>query len=315
MMFLSTFRHLRDAGILGINGRNAEIIMAYNPRSLFPTVDNKMITKELAALHDIPTPGLYGTIRKHGDIRKIESIIHDKESFAVKPARGSGGSGILLVRENKENFFITRGNRVIKTADLLYHVADILSGIFTLEGQDDIAIIEALINPDPFLESITFQGVPDIRIVVYHGVPIMAMARLPTSASDGKANLHGGAIGAGIEIKTRRTITAVHKNTVVKVHPDTGNPVSGFQIPYWEKTLLMAARSLEMTGLGYIGADMLIDRDRGPLLLELNARPGLAIQIANRAGLLKRIEKVNNAPAEIFLNPQNRVEWARNNIS
>ena len=291
MMFPGSFRHLREAGILGINRRNAEIIMAYNPRSLFPTVDNKVITKELAALHDIPTPALYGTIRKHGDIRKIESIIHDKGSFAVKPARGSGGSGILLIREKKANFFITQRDRVIKTADLLYHIADILSGIFSLEGQDDIAIIEALINPDSVLESVTYQGVPDIRIVVYHGVPIMAMARLPTSASDGKANLHGGAIGAGIEIKTGRTITAVHRNSIVKVHPDTGNPVSGFQIPHWEKMLLMAARSLEMTGLGYIGADMLIDRDRGPLLLELNARPGLAIQMANRAGLLKTNRK------------------------
>ncbi len=78
--------------------------------------------------------------------------------------------------------------------------------------------------------------------------------------------------------------------------------------------LLMAARSLEMTGLGYIGADMVIDRDRGPLLLELNARPGLAIQMANRAGLLDRIQKVNNAPGWIFSRPERRVEWAGNNL-
>jgi D-alanine-D-alanine ligase-like ATP-grasp enzyme len=45
-----------------------------------------------------------------------------------------------------------------------------------------------------------------------------------------------------------------------------------------------------MTGLGYIGADIVLDRLRGPVLLELNARPGLAIQVANQCGLLHRLE-------------------------
>ena len=313
-MFLTRFKDLRAAGILGMNRRNAEIIMAYNPRSNFPTVDNKVLTKELAALNDIPTPLLYGVITRHGDIRKFDSIIEGRKSFAVKPARGSGGSGIVLVKEMTRRFMITAGGRTIKPADLLYHLADILSGIFSLEGQDDSAIIEALVDPDPVFESVTYKGVPDIRVVVYRGVPVMAMARLPTSASDGKANLHGGAIGAGIEIRTGRTNTAVHRDTIVKAHPDTGNPVSGIAIPYWEDMLLMTARSLEMTGLGYTGADMVIDRDRGPLLLELNARPGIAIQMANRAGLLERIKKVM-PPSGIFSHPEKRVEWARNNIS
>lgn len=313
-MRLAGFKDLRKAGILGINGRNSDIIMTHNPRSNFPTVDNKVLTKELAALHDIPTPALYGVIQQHGEIRRFDSIIGNRDSFAIKPARGSGGSGIVLVRETTERLFITTSGREIKPEDLIYHLADILSGIFSLEGQDDSAIIEALINPDPVLESVTYQGVPDIRIVVYRGIPLMSMARLPTSASDGKANLHGGAIGAGIDIKTGRTITAVHKDVIVDVHPDTGNPVSGIDIPHWDRMLLMAARSLEITGLGYLGADIVIDRDSGPLLLELNARPGLAIQMANRAGLLERIEKVNRAPADIFSSPERRAEWARENF-
>jgi D-alanine-D-alanine ligase-like ATP-grasp enzyme len=39
-------------------------------------------------------------------------------------------------------------------------------------------------------------------------------------------------------------------------------------------------------GLGYLGADIVLDHRQGPLLLEANARPGLAIQIANGQGLL-----------------------------
>jgi alpha-L-glutamate ligase-like protein len=314
MAWTGGFRRLRDAGVLGMNGRNAHLIMAFNPRSRFPLVDNKVVTKELAAAHNIPTPELYGIIRKHGDMRQFDIITEGRNSFVVKPARGSGGSGIILIRERDGTVLVTESGRTLTKADLLYHITDILSGIFSLEGQDDHALIEALVHPDEVFATVTHRGVPDIRVVVYRGVPIMAMVRLPTVASQGKANLHGGAIGAGIELATGLTVTAVHRSHIVTRHPDTGNPVEGITIPGWEKVLLMAARSLEMTGLGYVGADMVLDRDRGPLLLELNARPGLAIQMANRSGLLKRIGKVDLAPSEMFADPERRVEWAQRNL-
>jgi len=65
-----------------------------------------------------------------------------------------------------------------------------------------------------------------------------------------------------------------------------------------------------MTGLGYLGVDLVIDRDHGPLLLELNARPGLAIQLANHSGLFARLQLVDKAPPEIFVTPEARVGWA-----
>jgi alpha-L-glutamate ligase-like protein len=308
------FKGLLEAGVLGMNNRNAEVIMAHNPRSRFPLVDNKVVTKELAARQDIPTPQLYGVITKHGDVKNFDSIVRDRDSFVVKPARGSGGSGIVLIRERNKTDLVTESGKTVTVPDLRYHITDILSGVFSLEGQDDQAIVEALIHPHEVFAAVTYRGVPDVRIVVYRGVPIMAMVRLPTAASDGKANLHGGAIGAGIDLALGLTITAVHRSSIITHHPDTGNPVSGIKVPHWERMLLMAARSLEMTGLGYIGADMVIDRHRGPLLLELNARPGLAIQMANRAGLLKRIRKVDEAPENIFTTPESRVEWARQNF-
>ncbi len=314
MIRFAAFKNLRQAGILGMNSRNSDIIMAYNPRSGFPLVDNKILTKEAAALHGIPTPSLYGVIKKHGDLGKFNSIIGNVDSFALKPARGSGGSGIVLVREALPRFFVTTSGRKITPVDLVYHISDILSGIFSLEGQEDSAIIEALIEPHPVFEPVTYKGIPDIRVIVYRGIPIMSMVRFPTSASDGKANLHGGAIGAGIQIGTGLTNTAVHKNTIVNVHPDTLNPVSGITIPDWDKILHMAAVSWEMTGLGYIGADLVLDRAKGPLLLELNARPGLAIQMANRAGLMDRIKRVDSAPASLFSDPAARVAWAQQNL-
>ena len=74
--------------------------------------------------------------------------------------------------------------------------------------------------------------------------------------------------------------------------------------------LLMAARTFEMAGLGYLGVDLVIDHERGPLLLEMNARPGLAIQIANRAGLYGRLKCVDHGTTEAFATPETRVAWA-----
>ena len=311
-MILDGFRGLRDAGVLGINYRNAGYIMAHNARSRFPLVDDKVQTKRLAEKFGIPIPELYAVVENHGDIAKLPEILGKRREFVIKPARGSGGSGIILIQDRRDEGFVTQSGRVMSMDDFAYHIASILSGIYSLEASEDAAIIEALIHPDPVFDRVTFQGgVPDERVIVYRGVPVMAMVRLPTEASDGKANLHQGAIGAGIDIGSGVTLTAVHRSRIVSRHPDTENSVSGIQLPHWDKLLTMAAAATEMTGLGYLGADFVLDREKGPVLLELNARPGLAIQMANRSGLRLRLDRIDQAPPEIFLTPASRVAWAR----
>jgi alpha-L-glutamate ligase-like protein len=313
-MIFEAFRRLKQAGVLGMNRRNADYIMRCNPRSFFPRVDDKVLTKKLAESFEIPTPPLYYVVDRYGDVAGLQEALQDVRKFAVKPARGSGGSGIILIRDCTEKGYVTQSGELISPQNLFYHISDILSGIYSLSGLEDRAIVEALIHPAPVFDAVSYQGVPDIRIVVYRGVPVMAMVRLPTKASDGKANLHRGAIGAGIELSQGVTITAVHRSMVVSDHPDTGNPVSGILVPYWEKMLWIAARSFEMTGLGYTGVDLVIDQDRGPLLLELNARPGLAIQLANRKGLKERLDKIDQVPPGVFASPEARVQWARENF-
>ena len=178
-------------------------------------------------------------------------------------------------------------------AQLRHHVSNILSGMFSLGGQQDKAMIEYRVQFDPVFETVTYQGVPDIRIIVFLGIPVMAMVRLPTRASDGKANLHQGAVGAGIDMGTGVTLKGVLDNEIVDEHPDTGALVTGLEIPSWDFILESSARAYEVTELGYLGVDMVIDRDRGPLVLEMNARPGLNIQIANGAGLAQRIGRID----------------------
>jgi alpha-L-glutamate ligase-like protein len=304
-------RYLEEGGILGMNRRNAEYIMAFNPRSAFPRVDDKILTKQLATEHQIPTPPLYHIIEYHGDLTGFEKAVSGHPQFVIKPARGSGGGGIVLVTGRSPGGFIKPSGEVISKVDLVYHISGILSGIYSLEGLEDRALIEGLVIPDPVFAAVAYQGVPDIRIIVYRNIPLMAMVRLPTRSSDGKANLHQGAIGVGIDMASGKTLKGVHGSLVIEHHPDTGNPVSGIQVPYWEKMLGMASRSSEMTGLGYVGVDLVVDQSQGPLLLELNARPGLAIQIANRDGLYGRLKRIDLAPPEIFETLDSRVAWAR----
>jgi len=310
-VILKTARRFRDRGLLGINLRNRDYVMRCNPRSCFPLVDDKLKTKSLAKKHQIPTPPLYHVIEHHGDVGRLDRVLETHSSFVVKPSRGTGGSGILLITGRAEEGFVKQDGKVFSWKDLTYHIQDILSGIYSLEGLEDRAFLEGLVHPDPVFAAVTYRGVPDVRVIVYQGVPVMAMVRLPTRASDGKANLHRGAIGVGINMSSGTTLAAVHRSGVVTDHPDTGHPVAGIQVPYWEQMLLMAAKAKEMTGLGFLGVDMVIDQALGPLLLELNARPGLQIQVANQDGLFHRLERVDKAPRALLVTPESRVDWAR----
>jgi len=121
---------------------------------------------------------------------------------------------------------------------------------------------------------------------------VMAMLRLPTRQSNGKANLHQGAIGVGVDLATGVTLRGTWLNNKISKHPDTTNAVDGVQLPNWDGFMKLAAGCYELCGLGYIGVDMVLDQDKGPLILELNARPGLNIQIANDCGLTHRAHAV-----------------------
>jgi len=285
-------RQLTRMGVLGLNRRNTDYTLMYNPRRLYPLVDDKLATKKLAQHADIAVPELYEVVEKNYQVRTLPKILEQHPDFVVKPAHGSGGEGILVISGHSKQMYRNVDGSLLSQEELCYHISNILSGAYSLGGQPDKALIEYRVRPDPLFEAISYQGVPDIRVIVFLGVPVMSMVRLPTRMSGGRANLHQGALGAGIDITTGTTLTAVWRNDIVTEHPDTGNRVAGIKIPDWEKLLRLASRCYQLTGLGYQGVDIVLDKDKDPLILELNARPGLNIQIANRSGLLLRLNLV-----------------------
>lgn len=298
---LGVARRLRTQGVLGMNRRNAEFIQAYNERRLYPLVDDKLQTKRLALAAGMAVPELYGVMATPHDTVRLEAIVAGRRDFVVKPAHGSGGDGILVISGKSARsqgvFRLVEGSFI--TADAIrYHVTNIVSGRYSLGGHRDCAMVEYCVQPDPVFEAVSYRGVPDVRVLVFRGYPAMAMVRLPTRASHGKANLHQGAVGAGIGLATGQTLFGVQHNQAALDHPDTGEPINGIQVPQWEVLLELAARCYELTRLGYMGVDLVLDRDHGPLILELNARPGLSIQIANRCGLLHRLRRLEQEPTD-----------------
>jgi alpha-L-glutamate ligase-like protein len=290
--------------ILGLNRRNQEYIRLYNPSSGKSIADNKILTKRILAKESIETPEVYKLIRTKKQLEFLdwESL---PKSFVIKPNKGTGGNGIIVFYGKKkgELAWIRPNGTVMSQRDILLHIENILEGRFSMGSKNDIAIIEERIKTDPLLKQYSYKGVPDIRIICFNQVPVMAMLRLPTRRSNGTANLHSGAICTGIDMGTGITTYSMHM-TSASFQTDSyrlidstldlkeNKPLSGIQVPYWNEMLEIALKCQRATGLGYIGVDIAIDAEKGPVVFEVNARPGLGIQVANQAGQRWRLEKV-----------------------
>ncbi|MGX1203001.1 alpha-L-glutamate ligase-like protein [Marinobacter sp. MBR-105] len=307
-------RRLKKLGMLNMNRRNVDYIARYNDRSSYPLVDNKLKTKLAVSEYGVKTPKLLQVVRQQHEISHFREMAEDLAGFAIKPAKGSGGKGITVITGRDGDDFIKASSAHISVAMLERHLTNILAGLYSLAGTPDVAIVENLVQSSPALARYSFQGVPDIRIVVFQGYPVMAMLRLATTASDGKANLHQGAVGVGLDIGSGQSLNAVQFNRPITLHPDTGLALENIRIEDWENMLEMAARCYEATGLGYMGVDLVVDANEGPLLLELNARPGLAIQMANGCGLLPRLNAIESLKRPHF-SPRERALFAMESFS
>jgi alpha-L-glutamate ligase-like protein len=290
---LKAARRLKECGILGMNCRNAALILDHNPRRLYPIVDDKLRMRNLCQRIGVPTPAIFGFIKSYGQLRRVADLLRLRDDFVIKPNRGSAGRGVLVIVDRDGDQFLRHNGERLGFEHLRQHLSDILSGMYSLGGRPDEALVQQRVHLHPAFEPISYKGIPDIRVIVYRNVPAMAMLRLPTKASNGRANLHQGGIGTGVDLKTGLTHHAVLRNRACEHHPDTNVPVVGMRVPHWREVLEMSRRAAEAVGLGYVGIDIVVDADEGPLLLEANARPGLAIQIANGRGLKPRLAEID----------------------
>lgn len=278
-----------------MNSRNLEYVRPFNKKKARRLADEKLYSKKILRKNKVSVPKLLGRIASHEELENFDWTTLPG-GFALKPNRGFGGEGIVVVfarKKNRPDTWVKADGGTVTIEDLKAHIRNILDGSFSLSSTPDVAFFEERLKLLKFFKPYSFKGIPDIRVIVFNRVPVMAMLRLPTRASDGKANLQQGAIGVGIDLATGITTTAIHgKGQSIEYIPESELVLSGLKIPYWKDVLTLAVTAQEISGLGFLGADIAIDRDHGPTIIELNARPGLSIQLANMAGLKERLERV-----------------------
>ncbi len=279
-----------DHGILGLNARNLLYIKPFNPRKAVAFADDKMKTKAFLSARGVPTAKVFARIETRRQLKLFDfSSLPDE--CVLKPNYGFGGEGIIILRGRKNGVFLEQGKTPISSEALAEHIEDILDGKYSVNGRFDSAFFEQILVADDCFAPLRPAGLPDIRIVVFNLVPVMAMLRIPTAQSGGKANVHLGGIGIGIDIAKGVTTHAAQYHHLLSELPH-GLPVSGLAIPRWEELLLIASRIQYITNIGYLAVDLTIDRELGPVLLEVNARAGLMVQVANLAPLRSRLERV-----------------------
>ena len=296
---LASYRRLRQLGVIGLNARNSGAIMGHNPRGAFPLVDDKILMWELCERIGIPTPETRAIFQNHGDLRYLGESLAESPDGVIKPARGAGGRGVMVLFGASENGHRRADGRIIPARAIRQHVSDILSGLYSLRSQPDRAILQQRVGIHPELAPVCGNGTPDVRVIVHRGIPAMAMLRLPTRESAGRANLHQGGVGVGLNLTTGTTTRAIWHGQPVERHPDTNQPIPGRTLPDWPAILELSSRAARATGMGYLGVDVVLDPVRGPLLLEANARPGLTIQIANGEGLGPRLREIERRTGAI----------------
>ncbi|MFZ5982556.1 MAG: sugar-transfer associated ATP-grasp domain-containing protein [Patescibacteria group bacterium] len=281
--------------ILGMNSRNLEYVRSCNLKQAKRLADDKLLSKRVLKKNQIPVPGLIAKIKNREDLENFDWQTLPS-SFALKPSRGFGGEGILVVygkRKNHEDAWVKADRSIVTISDLKNHIQNILDGSYSLSNTPDTAFFEERLLLSKVFKPYAFKGIPDIRVIIYNKVPVMAMLRLPTKESGGKANLQQGAIGVGIDLATGTTTTAVWgKSRIIEYAPGTRLLLSGIKIPHWQDILKLSVRCQEVSKLGFLGVDVAIDKEKGPVVVELNARPGLSIQIANLSGLKERLNRV-----------------------
>lgn len=290
---------MKLSSILGLNARFQEFTYPYNARRGKSVAGSKILTKLRLSKNHIPTPKIYAKFTTPGQVSAFAwSSLPD--SFALKPSRGLGGEGIIVVkkRSKDESGWITTSRKKVTVDQLKLQALDIIEGAYNVGSVPDVAFVEEYVGRHKAFRKYAYRGTPDIRVVVFNRVPVMAMLRLPTPESAGRANLHQGAMGVGVDVATGITTHAVWHGEPIFFKPGTKRKLHGIRIPFWNEILKLSVQSQEVSGLGYVGVDIVLHPKRGPMILELNSEPGLEIQLANLAGLRKRLERVEGLKVE-----------------
>ena len=169
-----------------------------------------------------------------------------------------------------------------------------LNDLFT--AYPDGFLLEELIVQDEALGQFHPTSVNTLRINTFNGPngpevlwPCLRMGRGGNVVDNAGA---GGIFGA-VDVATGKIIAASNEfHSWFDVHPDTGVPIVGFQIPHWEEACAVARQLAErLPEAGFVGWDLALTAE-GWVMVEGNANPLLIWQIATTQGIRHDFERI-----------------------
>lgn len=283
-------------GILGVNKRFLKYIKPLNPQKDIKLADSKLKTKNLLKNLDIPYPKLIDVIKNRKQLKNYDFSKLYWQDFVIKPNKWSKGKWIMIcsVKKLNDEFFIKVWNKLLSQDEFKKYLIDILDWKYSLTLWNDIILIEEKIEPSDEFKIFCEYWLADIRLIVMNLVPVMAMLRYPTLKSWWKANIAAWWIWFWIDIWTWK-IVSMYKDRIIytKNFPKEYQQFYNKTIPYWDDILLYSSQIQYFTNIWYLWLDWVISK-KWPMLLEINARAWMEIQLVNWEWLEKRLRKIHD---------------------
>lgn len=312
-------------GILWMNQRNNIYVKEFNPDRGIRLANNKEQTKKFLFQRSIPVPKTFLHIKNRQDRFEFNfsSLASSHNTFVIKPNNGSKGQGIFIINEIRKKKEYTHpkkinhsptlekirwlkrtlidygyefriGDKRINEIQLKKKVGWIFQWLYSSNGKQDTVLIEEKLIPWNGFELFCTHGLADMRIIMFNLVPVIAMLRVPTEQSGGKANLAQWGIGLGIDIVTGK-INSLYRQwqSYTNSFPSEWSQFKNKKIPYRQEILEYSANAQYFVNSWYLGMDRVVTT-KWPKLLEINARAWLEIQNITGKPLLQIMKKIED---------------------
>ena len=198
----------------------------------------------------------------------------------IKPIDGSDGDSICDVKYLDDDVFLMN-DKQIKSNELINEILKLKK-----------YLVQTKIKPHNYSKNIFPHSINTIRVISYakekyagHEI-ICAVHRFGTNLSKPADNFAVGGISAPIDINTgiigkasgAYTFDAHHNRIYYSQHPNTGSPIEGIKIPFWEKikdTIYLSTRKIPF--LRFVAWDIVITDDGRIGLIEINTKSTLNV--------------------------------------
>jgi glutathione synthase/RimK-type ligase-like ATP-grasp enzyme len=191
----------------------------------------------------------------------LKAFLSGKDAVIAKPLEGSSGQGIEKYQK----------------ADWQKNIPLFLQLLL----KNNIGILEELVVQHDWLAKLCPTSVNTVRIATLLGDKKQGIVYAFLRIGNGRVmdNVDCGGMAARVDLDSGRLLTvgADKQGNTYKIHPITGTPIVGFEVPYWEEAKQMCIDAAQkVPQMRFVAWDVAITND-GPRFIEGNSFPSHAV--------------------------------------